>query len=59
MPPPQIPSFLVVAGLSHFSEGLGDMGRPRTLLGFWVLSLDTQKPNPIADYCFFFFLENV
>lgn len=53
-PPPQIPSFLVVAGLSHFSEGLGDMGRPRTLLGFWVLSLDTQKPNPIADCCFFF-----
>lgn len=39
-------------GLSHFSEGLGDLGRPMTLLGFWVLSLDTQKPNPIAGCCF-------
>lgn len=27
------------------------MGRPRTLLGSRVLSLDTQKPNLIVDCC--------
>lgn len=47
---PQEP-IIPVGRFNHFSEGLGDMGRPRTLLGSWVLSLDTQNPNPIVDCC--------
>lgn len=42
--PPKYLLFWVI-GLSNFSEGLGDMGRPRTLLGFWVLSLEIGRAH--------------